>query len=703
MSDYFEKVQKLDRLINHPNTSAAERQAAIAARARVVAEYEASRRGTVPPRPPNPSTATAPRRPFNVSIPTGLRNSGGAAIQGAFGAINAPANWNRGYAEGYAQANAAWWSPSGEAYRRFSGFVGGAEAVATGFSGSAAAGDFFANLSTAWIPGNNAQSQSRNTPNQPYESDGGPPPFSGGQSSVVYLVSARLFVQRTSGTDTFTGLNKTISGPITSFAIDSDNSTFVRPRLVVNGQNGTSQAVIAEHPSTFNRAFYVRSWYEIISISRQDGQPDTGGDPIGFQTNNPQQATTTPGTNTPFATPPANPWNPFQNIPRAPDGSTLSRPPGNSSPTNADSENSDEGRPGKPWTPPTGLPFPFIPRNANEAVTRGQTNTSTQTQPPPQQTAEPPSCNPRCALPGIQVTNAAKNEILDALKGLAVQSPTIAGLAALAATVQDIADAVGVNAFPISVPASINQCDQRAGRSLNNLAESQLWQVEQLDSVMGQWCNVIDIETPDGTKQVEVKDMSDAISEILGMLAAQAISGGITQNVAVRTLIEAGATKQQSFLAHQYAKGNAEFLGYQGQRQRTEMPMAFAPGNDLLGGLLDHKNIPIQGWKNTDSRDLNAVLQELLQAAAIIRAVYWRRLDPDGDIEGQVADIITRQANFPEGVRPEPDPNDVPVDNWALYLESVENAFGTTPTAPYGRDPSQRPKLINKIPPEGLG
>lgn len=346
-------------------------------------------------------------------------------------------------------------------------------------------------------------------------------------------------------------------------------------------------------------------------------------------------------------------------------------------------------------------PLPVLGRAPAPSPTNTVPNVQTKTTPDPiQNNGKPPTATPNACLCSPTV-NAVDKLVNPAPTANNAGIANLLGLGGLAALVQQIANVIGLDAFPLDVPATINQCDIRPGKQLNNLAESQLWQVEQLDSVMGQWCNSIDIDTPEGRKNFEVKDMSDAVSEILGMLAAQSINSGITQNAVIRNLIETGATKQQSFLAHQYAKGNAEFLGYEGQRQKTNMPLTFTPGKDLLEGLLGHGNIPVQGWKNTSSRDLGDVLNELLQAAAIIRAVYWRRLNPNGDMEGQVKDIIGRQANFADQVRQDEE-NNPDGDDWLQYIEAVENAFGIDQANPYGRDVSQRPRIVNKQPPDGL-
>lgn len=252
---------------------------------------------------------------------------------------------------------------------------------------------------------------------------------------------------------------------------------------------------------------------------------------------------------------------------------------------------------------------------------------------------------------------------------------------------------IGLERFPAAVPASLNANAQGAA-SINNLADLQVWQAQNLDSLMGVWPAKMTVESPiagGAAQEVAVNTTSDMLQEIYGMTLALTIGQGIQTQIGTKTLIEAGATKQQAFLAHQYSAANADFLGYQGQRATAQMPMAFSPGKDLLEGLLTDTTVPVQGWKNTQRETLGTKLNELLQAAAIIKAVHYRKIDPN-DVEGSIRRNVEAQADFPERDRENQDENEN--SDWNQYLQNVETGFSQE--QPYGRNPEERPKIIDR-------
>lgn len=524
-----------------------------------------------------------------------------------------------------------------------------------------------------------------------------PAPFTGGQGDgVTYTVCTRMVGE---GPDAFGNCNnpdespsnrvcRSVVGPINSVKLVNAGSqgsascgALSRWEVQIKAANGT---FIGANRNYFDR--YEPPSFAELTVSPQDGS----GDPPPDLVNEPRSA----GPITPGPTAGSAP-SPFPLLP-PPLTSATARPPANGG-TAVGPLPGPEAKPAGSADP--GPSFPALAMPAPSVAPSVAPAPSTKSIPG---TAPAESSSLKCdpctrALEGK--VDKGFSDTLAKINALGTGA-IAAAVAALADLINQIAAAVGVGAYPVTAPATINACETRPGKTLNNAPELALWQTEQLDALMGQWCTGIDIDTPEGNKRLDVDNLSDAIQEILGMLAAQSIGAGITQNAVVRNLVETGAVKQQAFLAHQYAKGNAEFLGYEGRRQKTNMPLTFTPGQGLLDGLLGSGNVPVQGWKKSDSRDLNDIFAELLQAAAIIRAVYWRRLDTS-DMEGQIRDIVSRQSDFPDRVQQDQE-NQPEGDDWARYIEAVENAFQTDISNPYGKDPNQRPRIVDKPPPSNL-
>jgi hypothetical protein len=741
--DAARKIAAAQAQIDHPNSTPTQRAAAQAAQQRIKDAFAVGRGGVSFDSAAAARAARANANAASRATPTnGARpGSAGGAISGlgraagianaVMAALDVPSNFSRGYNYGPTASSGAWYD--NPAWRAIDGLK---EAV-TPLTFRGAIGNALANgLAGRLIP-NSGQPQRNNNAGPLQDYPGGqnePAPFTGGQSeNINYTIQFRRINNgkpTSSATVTLPGPIRLVGSgttfneptPYTILGTPGNFYTILQPSGSIAGQNSNCEGIgygtfspgrifalgcIGWNPGDPERQTSI----EIMSIQRTDGQPDTGGNlpfgsipvpafaPTTVPNSSPIPASSPSGL--PATQPSANAVN--TGSPASPVASSGAAPnPFEGTDEPIPSRNPDAGRlEFNDFSTPR--IFDYAPYAINLIRPLNRLTTEPATTAPSQTTRVPAGCNPACSIPGINAINDAAESILDNLKD---NASSLIGLAGLGGLIQQIANAIGVDAFPISVPSSINNCDVRPGRDINNLAESQLWQVEQLDSVMGQWCNTIDVDTPNGIKQVEVNDLSDAISEILGMLAAMSINSGITQNAVIRNLIETGAVKQQAYLGHQYAKGNAEFLGYPGERKKINMPMTFTPGKGLLEGLLGQGNVPVQGWQKTDNRDLGDVMNELLQAAAIIRAVYWRRLDPKGDMQGQLKDIITRQAEFPDldrqrqDLQSEENPDQ---DDWIQYLQAVENAFDESEPSPFGRDFSQRPKLTNKKPPEGLG
>lgn len=263
---------------------------------------------------------------------------------------------------------------------------------------------------------------------------------------------------------------------------------------------------------------------------------------------------------------------------------------------------------------------------------------------------------------------------------------------------EQIKTGIGVDGMPVSVPDQIAK-DNPSQLMIGSLAELHLWQVQQLDGVLGKWPVGIPIPTPTGTTTVGMPNVAEAVAEMVGMLVSQQVTAAQILNTSSRAMVQAGSATQQAHLAHLTAKANADFLGYENRPNSVDMPLTYTPGKDLSDGLLSESTAKIKGFENTDTTDIKAIFAELLQAAAIIRAVYWRKLDARGDIKTQLRQNIRGQGDFIDKAATG-DGND---SDWEAYLKQVEEGFkGATGDAnPYNRPPTEGPQIKDRSPGEG--
>lgn len=455
-----------------------------------------------------------------------------------------------------------------------------------------------------------------------------------------------------------------------------------------------------------------------LTITRVDGFPDTGGDPLGdpIGETEPELEPNPARKTTPRPFPPYRP-QPLQRPQPQPEPEPLL------------------------W-PQTPLPTPLPPLVPNLPTPPGFTPTppvvpsppATPFTPPTQPLTTPrpkprpgtpflPSVNPLTGLrlvplplqlpsgvlqpvvtpsglkigtptvqnPNIQITN---NTVINQIKIPGGCCPDLWGQKNNM-ELQRIKRSIGTDGMPVSVPDIIAK-DNPIQRSISSLAELHLWQVQQLDSVMGRWPVGIPIPTGTGSTTVGMPNMAEAVAEMVGMMVSQQVTATQILNTSSRALVQAGSATQQAHLAHLVAKANADFLGYENRPTEVDMPLAFDPGKDPFDGLLNESTQKIRGFENTDGQDIKAIFAELLQAAAIIRAVYWRKLDPRGDLRKQLKDQLRGQSDFIDQAAA----GDGDDSDWEAYLRAVEEGFrgATGDNTPYNRRPDEGPQIRDRSP-----
>lgn len=296
--------------------------------------------------------------------------------------------------------------------------------------------------------------------------------------------------------------------------------------------------------------------------------------------------------------------------------------------------------------------------------------------------------------------NPALTQLLNAIS-TKVTKVTAQQLPELSAKVDDIGKTVGVGEFPATVPTTLISKEgvPDTTTQVKNLAQFQAWYIKQFDALMGQWEIPLQIEDTDLTKagnqsaKIKLPNLAEATAEQVGLLLNLTTSINALTNISMRALTEAGSAHKEAAVAHLYGRENAQFLGYEGKETKVKIPMAFKPGGESLEETLTNTEVEIRGWENTDKHDLRFYFHEFLTAAAIIRSVYWKRLDQKGDLTKQVMDFV-KEADFLESEEAVTSGNDE-FDN---FLDRVESGFTgaagiTDPTKPYGREVTRRPRI----------
>ena len=205
-----------------------------------------------------------------------------------------------------------------------------------------------------------------------------------------------------------------------------------------------------------------------------------------------------------------------------------------------------------------------------------------------------------------------------------------------------LAKRIGTAKYPIEVPESLltGTADGKTLKAESN-ADYLFWLTQQIDALVGEF--PIDIEVVDidplkegnQAKKIQIPNIAEAIAEIYGLAFKSSVNQEVELNMLLRLALETTHAKNAAIIAQDYARGNAKFLGYQGNTKGRHVDYNFdftdvnASQKDQnkqlnLESLLKNSKAWIQGWENDDSETAVNFLRKLMFSAGIIKSVFFR-------------------------------------------------------------------------------
>lgn len=250
--------------------------------------------------------------------------------------------------------------------------------------------------------------------------------------------------------------------------------------------------------------------------------------------------------------------------------------------------------------------------------------------------------------------------------------------------------------LPANVPDSFTK-QNPSNISIESLAELMLWQMQQLDGLMGAYPIEIEIEDSDLVKagnqkqKIKLPNQAEAIAELMGLLLTVKRDTHATLITAIKAMGEAGMSKNLATKVLDVALANAEFLGYKLEQKKKEIPSLFTPGGKNITETLQEKNVEIITYENTDKKDLQDDLKTLLTMAARWNAQNWRKVGKNAALslyDNLIGNVdITKNS---DKVDDQQDFND--------FTEQAERGFIdvtgiSDATNPWDRPYKERPKI----------
>ncbi|MBE9119073.1 hypothetical protein IQ249_24765 [Lusitaniella coriacea LEGE 07157] len=268
---------------------------------------------------------------------------------------------------------------------------------------------------------------------------------------------------------------------------------------------------------------------------------------------------------------------------------------------------------------------------------------------------------------------------------------------------KDFRAEIGWEATEVPLSLLTNKGKQPQQIILNTMYEFLGWQVQALDGILGEFEIPIEIKDAepnkdgDQTQIVRLPNIAEAIAEIYGLLFNTYYNSEVVLNSSVRTLLEVGSDKQLTVKNNYMLTALIEYLGFRTKEKREKVPFTFDPigENKKFDQLLRETDLDVSvlEYEPTNKKaesNLQDTLFDLLQSAAIIRAVFAKRVDPDNVNESMKEQLKSIQENLDRLAREDED--------WRVWLEKTEIGFADNPKVsnkqyPYGRSYENRPRL----------
>jgi hypothetical protein len=195
-----------------------------------------------------------------------------------------------------------------------------------------------------------------------------------------------------------------------------------------------------------------------------------------------------------------------------------------------------------------------------------------------------------------------------------------------------------IGTIPQNVPATFltkNSVQPTAQVTINSLTDFMAWQATRLDEVLGEFEIRVQVSHPDiknkktVTDTITLPNLAEAVAELFTVITDMATSVQIILNITNRMIIEVGTLKTSEFRNYNAVLSIIDYLGFNYTQSVDNVPLLHTPGATNFVDLLQEFQQNTDYIKYEDSNTLTSALQSLLQAAAIIRAVHYRKLPDD--------------------------------------------------------------------------
>jgi hypothetical protein len=274
---------------------------------------------------------------------------------------------------------------------------------------------------------------------------------------------------------------------------------------------------------------------------------------------------------------------------------------------------------------------------------------------------------------------------------------------------------LGLAQFPGQLPNTIIQEVPKEGEEpaeppqvpIPDLVSLLNWTFERDDERWGQWEVQINVKDSDITqegdqgKQIKFPNLAESIAEIEGQILSLTANVDALVAITTKNLVESGLGRQEAIKSYLAAKSIIKYMAFKTTEIDVDIPACFTPEAQTIHELVNESTIHFKGIDYTEKETLRDIYLDLLQAAAIIRAVHWQRIDTKQDTKGQILAQLRGIAGLASSVKnPTPAGETQPkhTENFEDFIDTVEDGFRNVtgvadPENPYNRTPDRRPRI----------
>lgn len=230
----------------------------------------------------------------------------------------------------------------------------------------------------------------------------------------------------------------------------------------------------------------------------------------------------------------------------------------------------------------------------------------------------------------------------------------------------------GYHRLPATLIESIIKPSQEEDETvtISDSLSFQEWIFKQIDAISGQYPIKFDykIKNENGEEKIEtieIPNSAEALTQILAILLAVSEESDMNLNATMRCLAEARSGANSAILAYDFARANAEYLGYRGKERKKEIDISFTPGSQTIRESLQPSKQKLIGWEFDDKESLIELIKKILFSSEIIKAAMYIPFNSQEDrITGDaIKETIEQEKNQQE-------------EKWEKFKNIINNPTG---------------------------